>query len=447
MELVARPLMMTAGEEDMAESPAVNDIDFGAARTRRTAMVLLFLVAVLNYLDRYMFSVLVPSIKAELGFSDSEIGFINGLAFSIFFAFSGIPIARAADRLSRRKVIAVSLAIWSAATAACGLCRTFVELALARIVIGVGEAGATPTSHAIISDLYPAKDRGLPLAIYVTGSPVGLFIGFAAGAWIADEYGWRAALYAFGIPGIILAGIIWAILPDPPRGYSEPERTTPPAKPLMTELAYLLSRPSFVCVSLGAGFYALGWFGVMLWLPSFFVRTHGMSVTEVGAQLAISIGVAQMIGNYVSGHLSDKLGPGDPRRYFWICAAAMISPLPFYAFALLADSPTPALIALFFPFMLGMMMTGSEFSIVQGVAGPTRRAVATAIILFMINIFGGISVQIVGLVSDALTPTLGDAALGRALLYTPFLFSVLAAVSFAWGTRSVRRDFALAQTL
>ena len=177
METVSRLLMMLAGDGNMTDSSAAKITDFGAARTRRTAMVLLFLVAVLNYLDRYMFSVLVPSIKAELGLSDSEIGFINGLAFSLFFAFSGIPIARAADRLSRRKVIAVSLAIWSAATAACGLCRTFVELALARIVIGVGEAGATPTSHAIISDLYPAKDRGLPLAIYVTGSPVGLFIG------------------------------------------------------------------------------------------------------------------------------------------------------------------------------------------------------------------------------------------------------------------------------
>jgi len=404
------------------------------------AMVLLFLVSVLNYLDRYMFSVLVPSIKTELGFSDTEIGFINGLAFSIFYAFSGIPIALAADRVSRRKLIAVSLAIWSAATAACGLCRTFVQLALARIVIGVGEAGATPTSHAIIADLYPPKDRGLPLSIYVIGSPVGLFIGFAGGAWIADTFGWRAALYSFGIPGILLAVLIWFALPDPPRGYSEPNRITPPKRPVHEDLGYLLKRPSFICVSLGAGFHALAWFGVMLWLPSFFVRNHGMTVSEVGAGLALAIGGGQMIGNYVSGLLSDKLGRGDPARLFWICAAAMLSPLPFYGFAMTWAAPEPALFLLFFAFLGGMLMTGAEWTLVQGAAGPARRAVATSIVLFTINIFGGISVQLVGILSDAFKPELGDGALGRALLVTPFLSCILAAVSFAWGAQTARRD-------
>lgn len=408
-------------------------------------MVLLFAVSVLNYLDRYMLSVLVPAIKAELSLSDAEIGFINGFAFSIFFAFAAIPIARVADRMSRRKVIAISFAIWSAATAVCGLCKTFVQLAIARVVVGVGEAGATPTSHAIIADLYPPERRGLALAIYVIGSPVGLLIGFATGGWIADNYGWRAALFAFGIPGLILAAVVWAILPDPPRGFSEPGRAVPPARPLRDDLAYLWQRHSFRCVCAGAACFALAWFGVMLWLPSFFVRSHNMTVTNVGAWLGVAIGVAQGTGNYLSGLLSDRIGRHDPRRYFWICTVAMLSPLPFHAFAVLWTTPTPALIALFFPFMLGMLMTGSEFSIVQGVAGPTRRAIATAIILFMLNIFGGVSVQIVGLLSDYLKPTMGEAdALGRALLVTPFLFCLLGAVCFALGTRTVRADFAAA---
>lgn len=430
----------------MATSATPGTPDFSAPNVRLTAMVLLFLVSVLNYLDRYMFSMLVPSIKAELGFSDTEIGFINGLAFSIFFAFSGIPIARAADRLSRRKVIAISLAIWSAATAVCGVCRTFIELAVARAVIGVGEAGATPTSHAIIADLYPPKERGLPLSIYVIGSPVGLFIGLAAGGWIAETYGWRAALYIFGIPGLALAAAIWAWLPDPPRGFSEPHQTAPPPRPLVHDLKYLMSRPSFVCTALGAGFHALAWFGVMTWMPSFFVRMRGMTLTEVGLSLAVAIGLAQIVGNYLSGVLSNRVGRGEPRRYFWICAASMLAPLPFHILALLLSSPGPALVALFVSFLMGMLMTGSEWSIVQGVAGPTRRAIAMAIVLFMINICGGMSALLVGILSDWFTPDHGAGALGRALLVTPILFSLLAAASFAWGTRSAQRDFDLAGT-
>lgn len=420
--------------------------DFSAPNVRLLAMVLLFLVSVLNYLDRYMFSVLIPSIKVELGLSDTEIGFINGLAFSLFFAFSGIPIARMADRMSRRKVIAISLAIWSAATAMCAQCRTFFQLALARAVIGVGEAGATPTSHAIIADLYPPKERGLPLSIYVIGSPVGLFIGLAAGGWIAQTYGWRAALYAFGLPGLLLAAAIWVWLPDPPRGYSEPGRPTPPSQPLGRDLATLMTRPSFVATCLGAGFHALAWFGLMTWMPSFFVRTHAMSLAEVGVALAVAIGLAQIVGNYVSGILSNRVGRGEPRRYFWICAAAMLAPLPFHLFALMWPTPGPALAALFFSFLMGMLMTGSEWSIVQGVAGPTRRAVAMAIVLFMINIGGGVSVLIVGMLSDWFTPEFGAGALGRALLVTPILFSVLAAASFAWGVKNAERDFELVGT-
>jgi predicted MFS family arabinose efflux permease len=421
-------------------------VDFAAPRTRTLAMVLLFLVSVLNYLDRYMFSVLVPSIKTELGLSDTEIGFINGLAFSIFFAFSGIPIARAADRLSRRKVIAISLAIWSAATAACAQCRSFFQLALARAVIGVGEAGATPTGHAIIADLYPPKERGLPLSIYVIGSPVGLFIGLAAGGWIAETYGWRAALYAFGLPGLALAAAIWAWLPDPPRGFSEPHLTQPQPQPLTRDLATLMTRPSFVATCLGAGFHALAWFGLMTWLPSFFVRSHGMSLAEVGVSLAVAIGLAQIVGNYVSGIISNRMGRGEPRRYFWICTASMLAPLPFHVFALMWPAPGPALAALFFSFLGGMLMTGSEWSIVQGVAGVTRRAVAMALVLFMINICGGISVLIVGMLSDWYAPALGDGALGRALLVTPVLFAVFSALSFAWGVRHAERDFRLAGT-
>lgn len=419
--------------------------DFNSPRTRLLAMTLLFAVSVLNYLDRYMLSVLVPAIQKELQLSDSEVGFINGFAFSLFFAFAGIPIARMADRMSRRKVIAISFAIWSAATLVCGLCKTFAQLAIARVIVGVGEAGATPTSHAIIADLYPPERRGLPLSIYVIGSPVGLLIGFAAGGWIADTYGWRTALFAFGLPGLLLAAIVWAVLPDPPRGFSEPGRAPVVERPLREDLVYLWQRKSFRCLGLGATCFALAWFGVMLWLPTFFVRTHGMTLTSVGAWLGVAIGVAQGIGNYLSGILSDRVGSREPRRYFWICTAAMLAPLPFHVFAIMWTDPTPALVALFFPFMLGMMMTGSEFSIVQGVAGPTRRAVATAIILFVLNIAGGVSVQIVGLYSDMLSPTLGDAALGRALLVTPLIFGVLAAISFAFGVRYVRDDFAAAR--
>ena len=167
---------------------------------RRRALVLLFLVSLFNYGDRNMLGVLLPSIKADLQLSDTELGFITGLAFSLFYALMGIPIARLADRTSRRGVIAFALAGWSIMTAVCGVAQNFVQLALARVLVGVGEAGATPPSHAIIADLFPKAKRAFALSIYALGSPMGVIIAYLGGAWLTQEYGWRLTLFAFGLP-------------------------------------------------------------------------------------------------------------------------------------------------------------------------------------------------------------------------------------------------------
>ena len=192
----------------------------------RFVLTLLFLVSLFNYLDRWMLAILLPDIKSDLNLSDSEIGFISGIAFSLFYALMGIPIARLADRYSRRVIVSTAMAVWSAMTAICGLAQSFWQLALARVMVGVGEAGATPPSHSLISDLYPKDRRAFALAIYALGSPLGIFLGFLLGGWLTQEFGWRVALFSFGIPGLILAFVVFAKLPEPKRGAADDLRLT-----------------------------------------------------------------------------------------------------------------------------------------------------------------------------------------------------------------------------
>ena len=185
------------------------------------ALVLLFFVSFFNYMDRFMLSVLLPAIKRDLDLSDTQIGFISGLAFTLFYALLGIPIARLADRYSRKTIIAIGLTVWGFMTAACGLAQNWRQLAIARVMVGVGEAGASPASHSLIADYFPRASRGRALSVYTLGAPVGIFIGFSVGSWIAETYSWRVALMVLGLPGVALAAILYFSLREPTRGQSD----------------------------------------------------------------------------------------------------------------------------------------------------------------------------------------------------------------------------------
>ncbi len=409
-------------------------------RQRGPALGILFCVSTLNFLDRYMFGILLPQIKNELHLSDTELGFVTGTAFALFYATMGVPIARIADRTSRRNVLAIAVGAWSGVVALTGLVQNFWQLAIARVFMGLGEAGATPPSHAIIGDMFPKTTRASALAIYGLGSPVGLMLGFILGGWISQNYGWRAALLAFGVPGAALAVIVRLFLREPARAAAPAD-----APNLGAVVASLLKRPAFVHNTIGGALYALLGLGTIAWAPSFFARVHHMPIAKVGLFLALVLGSSQICGMLTGGFLSDRLAAKDSRWYMWVCALAVICAGPFFALTFLWPTAEMSLVWMFFPFFLGQIKFGPQSAVTQGIAGPERRAVAAAVFFLVNGLAGGFGAQLIGILSDALKADYGDRAIGVAITGIAVVTSIWAAIHFMLAARTVRADFATSQ--
>lgn len=297
---------------------------------RRYALGILTVVYSVNYVDRQILSILLEPIKIDLSLSDTQLGLLF-TTFGIFYATLGLPIAMLADRTNRRNVITASMTIFSAMTAACGAVTAFWQLMIARILVGVGEAGSSPPSHSMIADLYEPKTRATALAVFSLGVNIGIFIGFLVGGYIAQWYGWRMAFLVVGLPGLALAVVVHFTLKEPPRGHSEgrtgqEEQEETPG--ILDVLRFLLTQPAFRHIAAGATLVSFVGYGAVAWLPPFLVRSHGMAVGDIGLALSLIIGIAGGIGTYGAGYLADKLGQKDVRYYMWVVAAAGSLPFP-----------------------------------------------------------------------------------------------------------------------
>jgi MFS family permease len=415
----------------------------GLVREMRVgALALLFLVSFFNYMDRYMLAVLLPAIKADLALSDTQIGLITGLAFTLFYATLGIPIARLADRYSRRKIIAIALAFWSVMTAVCGFTQSFLQLLLARVFVGAGEAGASPPSHSLISDLFPARERARALSVFSLGAPVGILVGFALGGWLVERYSWRIALFMVAVPGLLLAVVAWRRLPDPPRGGTDGLTTAPALQPLWLTFRTLMGTPSFRQVSIATGLYTVLWLGVVQWLPSFFTRSFDLGMGQVSLVLALVLSSSQIIGMLVGGALADRLGRRDLRWYLWLPAIAILISTPAFAVTFTTASATLAYASLFLPFMIGIVQGPATFAVVQGVADVSMRATAAALLLLITNLIGGgIGPYVVGALSDLLLDRFGVDSLRYSLLLVALFFGTWSSLHYFLGARSLRADF------
>ncbi|MDX2225317.1 MAG: MFS transporter [Rhodospirillaceae bacterium] len=413
----------------------------GIGRQQAVALGLLFLVSLFNYGDRFLISILIPPIKAEFGLSDTQVGVLTGIGFTLFYALMGIPIASLADRTSRRAVIGWSLAAWSTLCAACGLVQNFAQLLIARVLLGVGEAGASPPSHALLAEIFPPHRRATALGIYTLGAPAGLVVGFSLGGILADAYGWRVVLFVFGVPGLILAAAIFRWLPEPPRAAS----VDPLARPLLGPTLRALARiPTLWHVILASSTFSFAWVSVLTWAPAYFTRTFQMPLGQVGPQLALVMGGSQFLALLIAGLLVDRLSRIDRRWYMWFGGGVVVLAAPFYALLFLAVTPGQAQGWLFAAFLLANMHTACALTVVQFVAGPNRRAVASACYLFLVNILSSLGPLVAGALSDAWAAELGTAALGRALLWVSVIFSVWCGLHGWLGGRSLPRDFAAA---
>jgi MFS family permease len=407
---------------------------------RRYALSLLLVVYVFNFIDRQILNILAEAIRVDLGLSDTALGFLGGIAFAVFYTFAGIPIARWADRGSRRSIIALGLLVWSAMTALSGLARNFTHLALARVGVGLGEAACTPPAHSLLSDLYPPERRGTTFSIYALGIPIGSAIGTFAGGWIKEMFDWRAAFFVVGLPGIALAAVVRLTLREPPRPAQAPgasaSRDTTAAV-----IGYMRRLASFRHLSLAAALHAFYGYGAAFFLPVFMIRVHGFSEGELSTYLALIALFAGGLGTFLGGFLCDRLAPRDQRYYVWVPAISTAIGIPFAAALYLSPDRYVALGYAVPAALLGSMYLGPTFAIAQGLARPHMRALVSAILLFVINLVGlGLGPQVVGVLSDLLKPGLGVESVRYALLIVVVAGAGWSTLHYALAARTLRAD-------
>ncbi len=423
-------------------------------RSSSRTLWFLFIVSVFNYADRFVLSVLLPAIKADLELSDSELGLLSTF-FTVSYVILGIPLARIADLHSRRIVISVSVAIWSLMTAACGLAQNFVQLAAARTLVGVGEAGATPPSHSMISDLFPKAERGRAIAIFSIGAPVGIMLGFLLASAIVDAYGWRMAFVALGLPGIVFALVFLRAVEEPPRAKPAGEIREVPKEEVLRwplnwwqslfsfwrSLMSLLRSPPYRHMCFGTAHYTVVYIAVLSWLPSYFTRSFDLSISAIGAIMAVGLGFPQLIGMWLSGTLTDRWVARDARWFSWIPALAMVLSTPLFALLFISQSIWVAAIALFFAFLISIFQGPASLTAIQGLAPPHLRALAAAVFFLIVNLLGaGLGPFLTGAISDAIAADYGEASLRWALLGVCVVFGSFAALHYALVARTIRAE-------
>lgn len=429
-----------------------------SAAYRNYVLFILFVVYGLSYVDRQLLSILMEPIRKEFDFGDTELGLLSGVAFAIFYATLGMPIAKYADRHSRVNIITAALVVWSAATALTAQASSFLQLFLARVGVGVGEAGCNPSAYSIISDYFPLRSRATAMSIYSTGIYLGQFIGFITAGYVAQEHGWRAAFYLVGLPGIAIAVVLKLTLREPPRGFSEPasyvQREPPPA---MVVLGKLATRPAFRHLSVAAGLHALVGYGLNNYYSAFLMRSHGMTLTETSTALAIVTLSGGLAGTYLGGKLSDVFANrngGDPRYQMWVPAIALLINVPVWLLTLLLPWQLAAVTLMIPAIALGATYLAPSVAATHQLLGVSERAVGGALLMFVINIIGiGLGPMLSGVISDLIRDVLVqdgmalEPARADGLKYALCIMSV-ANLWSAWhyvrAARTLREDIAAA---
>ena len=384
---------------------------------RNYVLGILVVVYTFNFIDRQILSILLESIKNDLNLSDTSLGMLTGFAFALFYATLGIPIAKYADYGNRRNLISLAIGVWSFMTALSGLAQNFFHLLIARIGVGIGEAGCSPPAHSMISDYFPANVRSTALGIYSLGIPFGIMFGLFAGGWINEYFGWRVAFFVVGIPGILLAIIFRFTVQEPKRGQAEGRADTKEQPSIIETAKYLLNKKSFRHLAFGASLAAFVGYGAITWLPSFFQRSYGMQTGDVGWYLGLILGIPGGLGIFLGGYLSDYLGSKDVRWCLWIVALAMFITTPLYYMVYLSPTANISFLWLIVPIAFGNFYQATTFSQTQGVVELRMRSVAAAILLFIINIIGlGFGPQAVGILSDILRADYGKESLRYSLM-------------------------------
>jgi len=406
--------MSSNARDDISTAqPVVETKSFSISEGYRWYVVwLLFGVYVLNFVDRQILTILSEPIRKEFAFSDTQLGLLGGLAFAVLYSTLGISIARLADTKNRVNIISLSLFAWSFFTVVTGLAQNFMQLLLARIAVGIGEAGCTPTAYSILGDYFEKKRRTTALAIYSMAIYSGVFLGYLVGALVAQRYGWRMAFYVLGIPGMVLALVVKLTLREPPRGFSDGITTAVATPPVRDVLGRLLIKPTFWHLALAASLHAFVSYGVNGFLPSFLIRTHGMTVAEAGVVLSMVYAISGIGGTWFGGYLADRFSNQrrDIRWQMWVPGVATLLNVPAALLAYSLPGRYGVIAALFLSLLLGVMYLAPGYATMQRLVGIRERALGSALLLLLVNLIGlGLGQTMVGVVSDIMNNRFLDA--------------------------------------
>lgn len=394
-------------------------------RARGYTLTMLVVVFASSHLDRNIMGILAEPIRLELGLTDSQLGAMTGFAFAAFYATLGMPMAMWADRHNRRNLIALSIALWSVMTAFGGLAQNYWQLLIARVGVGVGEAGSNPPSHSIIADLYAPHERATAMGIFGTGVSIGVLLGFLVGGWINQLVGWREAFLIVGLPGLLVALLVRFTVREPQRGASEGLVASGPAPPFLETVRFLFSDRVLPLVLLGGSCCAFAGYALVLWLPAFFVRVHGLGTGQIGTMFALIAGLFGALGVYGAGRLADALASRGEGWRVRILAIGLLLAAPLLVGTVFVASPWLAFALFTIPAIAGAFQVGPCFALIQTRTPLDKRAVAASINLFVTNIVGlGIGPLYVGVLSDALAPAVGAASLAWSLASLVFIYAL-----------------------
>ena len=399
--------------------------------SRSTAYVLglLLCVYVLNFLDRQVLNILAEPIRRDLGLSDTQIGILGGLAFGLLYTLAGIPIARYADRTTsnRPRIIGVALLVWSSMTCLSGLGRSFTHLLLARVGVGLGEAGSVPASHSLIADVVPREKRASAMAVFGMGVPIGALLGLSLGGVIADHFGWRMAFVIVGLPGVLLVPLIVFTLPEPrtliAKDVAEKIDDMPSKGPSAMECAReIFTSPGLLWLLAAASLLSFLSYGKAIWTAVYLIRIHHLSPGVAGLWLGVLSGTAGVIGTWVGGWLADRYGSRNPRHYLTAPAVGMAVTAPLIYLGYMASDWRVSLALLWLPYMVNCFYYGPTFATAQMLVTPRVRAVVSSVLVFAMNLIGlGLGPLAFGWLSDVLRPALGADGLRVVLACSGFV--------------------------
>lgn len=412
---------------------------------RYYVLIMLMLTFMFNITDRLVMSILIEDIKAEFVLSDTQIGLLAGTAFTVFYLILGVPAGRLADRTNRKTMVAVSLSLWSLMSALCGAALGFWTLLLARLGVGVGEAGGGPPSVSIITDYFAPHELSRAMGIYAAGAVLGPVLGYAAGGLLAEAYGWRWTFVILGLPGILLGIILYLTVREPQRGryFKQKARESGADKqePFMTTMRSLWTNNIFVRVVLANSFTNIPSFAFAIWLAPTLIRNFDVSKGEVGVYLGAVLFAGGVPGMILGGYLADYLAKKNPRWRPWYCALAVLLTLPFWTFCLLSTSLEMTLALYICGYILLVSTQGAAISMVQAAVLPTERGTASSISSLSINLLGyGIGPALIGLMSDNWADSYGSMSLSYAVIATVVVSLSMATILFWWAAKAVNAE-------